>query len=117
MSATSQILPGGCFGRCNLEGLGDFTLPIDQIKIESAYGPTIVLDHPFQGPSVVSPLLSRLKPKVTLKVGGFTPIVMAPYGDPPPTKWPTLVKAAGVMGGLVLLSSAVGTYYLLHRGK
>lgn len=107
-----------CFGRCDLSGLGElsFRLPIDQIKFESAYGPTIVIDKPLEGPSAIAPFLAKLRPRLTLRVRGFAPIVMAPYGNPPPTIWPKITVAVGVVGGLVLLASGVGVYRLL-RGR
>lgn len=69
---------------------------IEQVRIDSEYLPTIVLDDPF-APGPPSPVLQALKPQITLRVAGRD-IVMAPYGTPGPTKWP-LVRAGAVVAG------------------
>lgn len=72
------------------------------ITIESAYGPTIVLDDPLKkGPP--NPFLEKLQPKITVNVKGAKPIVLAPYGTPGPTKWP-MIKNGTLLGGALLLA-------------
>lgn len=87
---------------------------IKRITIESAYGPKIVLDKPFEGPSTVSPLMRRLRPRVTLEITGFQPMVSQPYGAPPPTLWPVLASGGVVVGAAAVLLAAIGAYRLVR---
>ncbi len=85
---------------------------ITRIKVESAYLPPIQIEDPF-GPSTgkVDKVAATLKPKVTFETPGG-PIVIAPAGEPGPTRWP-LVK------GSVLVLSAFGIFgmFALSRRK
>lgn len=78
---------------------------IAQIRIESEYGPTVVLDRPFApDASTTAPAaLKWLKPRITIvpAVHGINPIVSQPWGAPGPTKWPQVqlgLVAAGAIG-------------------
>ena len=53
---------------------------INQIKIESEYLPTFVIDKPLE-PGQPNFLLGILKPKITMDVGGAS-LVSAPWGEP-----------------------------------
>lgn len=82
-----------------------FLRAVHRVEIKTAYGPKIVLDDPFNPEQTPNPLLERLKPQVTLFVSDRK-VSFAPYGDPPPTKWPLIKNAAiaaGVLGGAGLL--------------
>lgn len=69
---------------------------IESIVIQTAFGPDVVIDYPFVEKDPNAPetfgdkIARRLKPKVTVNVKGYGPLEMAPYGDPGPTKWPTI---------------------------
>jgi len=73
---------------------------IEWIKVQTAYGPDILITEPLVpggGPS--DPIARFLKPKVTVKLRPLpNPLVLAPEGEPGDTKWP-LVSAAGIFGG------------------
>lgn len=71
---------------------------ITKVTVETAYLPKVELNDPF-APGPPSPLISLLKPKITVEVSNMEPIVMAPYGEPGPTKFPIvmLVFAAGTV--------------------
>lgn len=79
---------------------------VRQIRIDTAYGPPIVLDQPFSpaaqagGPSA----LKWLKPRITIvpNIDGMDPIVSEPWGAPGPTRWPQ-VQLAMVLGGALSL--------------
>jgi hypothetical protein len=64
---------------------------INRIVIDSAYGPQIVIDKPLApDPNAPAPwYLQLLKPQITI----VTPLgtrVIAPYGAPGETQWPTV---------------------------
>lgn len=76
---------------------------IDRIVIDTAWGPQLVL-VPSGEPS---PAGAWLKPAASVYVKGLqSPMLIAPYGQPGPTKWPwvqgALVLGAGV-GALLML--------------
>jgi hypothetical protein len=86
---------------------------ITGIRIESAWLPPVYIRDPFAaapGPVAPNPVLSALKPRVTLEVrgGSMKPIVTAPYGDPGVSRWPVLRTGLVVVGigGLLLLARA-----------
>ena len=112
------IIPDRCFGR-PFQALGEFNLEsmISRITLETAYGPTMVFDSPF-APSPPNPVLSRLRPRITIGVRGISaPIVAAPYGAPPPTIWPEVVAGGTVVGGILLVLAGIGAYHLARRGS
>lgn len=83
---------------------------ITRIRVESAYGPAIQIDDPF-GPSSgkVDRAVAVLKPKVTFDTPGG-PIVIAPAGDPGPSRWPLVKGGVLVLGtfglfGIFMLAS------------
>ncbi len=90
--------------------LGDL---IKQIRIDSAYGPSIVIDAPFSGSPTGSSkggsvLLGVLKPQITIvPAGGLHSEGVAPWGVPGPTRWPYIE-------GLVVIAGIIGLVYLLH---
>jgi len=62
---------------------------VSQIIIQSEYGPDIVIDQPFSGNPTTSGssiLMGILKPQVTI-VTGLGNEVVAPWGNPGPTRW------------------------------
>ncbi len=73
---------------------------VNSIQIESAFSPPIVMNDPLR-PGPPNPMLQALKPRITIQLAAGAPIVLQPYGDPRPTKWPE-VKAGVVVGGLLL---------------
>lgn len=86
---------------------------IKQIRIDSEYGPSIVIDAPFSGsPSGSSvggsAVLGILKPQITIvpAIGGIGDKVVAPWGVPGPTRWPYIE-------GLLVIIGIIGVVYLL----
>lgn len=76
---------------------------VTQVRVDTAYLPPIVIEDPFkpgQGPP--SPVLQALKPRITLMVSG-RPVVVAPYGDPGPSKWPAIKTGLAIAGGIGLV--------------
>ena len=69
---------------------------VDSIRIDTAYGPPIVMDHPFEPGSQPSEIGLILKPKITISAAG-NEVTFTPYGEPGETKWP-YVQAAAVFG-------------------
>jgi len=89
---------------------------VGEIKIESAYLPTIDLKDPFAPgatPGAGHWLLTQLKPKITItpRNGLISPIEAAPFGQPGPTHWPQ-VKAGLTFLGLLLAAGAVKRWLL-----
>ncbi len=89
---------------------------IKSVKVTSAWGPDIVIDRPFApaapgGSSVVR----ALKPRIEIEVQGADPLVMQPYGKPPPTKWPWLVGGAGVTVAVLGTLAVFGALSLRRR--
>ena len=76
---------------------------IEWIKIQTAYGPDILIKEPLvPGAGEPDPIVKLLKPKVTIKLRPVAePLYIAPEGEPGETKWPT-VSAAAVFGGALL---------------
>lgn len=97
--------------------MADMSKLIAQIRIDTEYGPPIVLDDPFganaaaSGPSP----LKWLKPRVTIvpAVQGINPIVSQPWGPPGPTKWPQVQAGLVIAGALGLGFLAYGIYKTL----
>lgn len=81
---------------------------VTKVTIETAYTPRIEIDQPFQSGGEPSPLLKALRPKVTMEVmgGAKSPVVIQPYGDPGPTRWPQI--QAGLLAGGALLLVLIG---------
>jgi len=84
---------------------------VQEIRIESAYLPTIDLKDPFAPgatPGAGHWLLEQLKPKVTIvpRQAYINPITAAPFGEPGPTHWPTIKKGL-TLAGLVLAGLAI----------
>lgn len=64
---------------------------IKGVRIETAFLPEIYIADPFAANQPPNPLLQALKPKITIELGkGLSPAVMAPYGKPGPSMWPTI---------------------------
>jgi hypothetical protein len=81
----------------------DLSKLVTGIKVESAYLPTIDIRDPFR-PGAPSPVLQRLRPKITLSMGaGLDPVVVKPYGEPGPTKWPALAALLAVGAGFAMV--------------
>lgn len=76
------------------------------VTIETAWTPPIVIRDPFQ-PGAPSPILQALRPRVTVEIrgGAGKPLVMAPYGDPGPSRWPLVVGAGAVLLGLLVYAA------------
>lgn len=86
-----------------LEGL------ITRIRVQSAFMPDVVIDDPFK-PGPPSPLLGALKPKITVELLSGKPIVVAPWGEPGPTRWPEIKKglvAVGVLAAVLIVRRMV----------
>lgn len=91
---------------------------VTNIKVQTAYGPDIVLDKPFApSPPTNNPLLPRLKPRIEIGIKGADPIVIQPYGKPPPTKWPTIVAVGGAAAVALLLLSGIGVSTIVKRRR
>lgn len=85
---------------------GDLAKQIEWIRIDSRVAPMIYIDRPFEpreGPQGFDPL-AWSKPKVTFK---FTPLAkpveVAPWGEPGPTQWPTILGVGGFAVGLLAI--------------
>ena len=71
---------------------------IQSITIETEFFPPIVIDHPLDASSgASSPLLSILKPKITIVTPLRQPIVSTPYGDPVNNYWLEMQIGLGVL--------------------
>lgn len=79
----------------------DLSKYIKSIKIESTFLPTIDIQDPFK-PGPPNPLLQILKPKITVEVAQLGDQVMAPYGEPGQSVWPTVRNALLIAGVLFL---------------
>lgn len=88
---------------------------IAAVRIDTAYGPPIVMDHPFATSQKPNPLLAALKPQITIypAMPGVNPVVLAPYGKPGATAWPQVEAAAVIAGSVVLGLLVVGGYELV----
>ena len=79
---------------------------VKSIKIQTAYGPDIVIPRPFEPapppPPGAKSAADYLRPRIEIQLGGGKPITWAPYGDPRPSKWP-LIKAGLVGVGMLIL--------------
>jgi hypothetical protein len=76
---------------------------IDGVRIDSAYLPAVVLSDPF-APGPPNPIMAVLRPQVTIyPAGAFSPVVVAPYGEPGPSRWP-MVRAGLIVGGVALFA-------------
>ena len=114
----AQLVLDPCFGR-PVQGFGAFSPGdlIDRITLETAYGPTMVFDTPFDA-SPPNPIWTRMKPRITITIKGVAqPIVSEPYGAPPPTAWPQVVAAGSVLGGILVVLAGIGAYHLARRGS
>lgn len=76
---------------------------IEWIKIQTAYGPDIVIKEPLvPGAGEPDPIVRLLKPKVTVKLRPIAePLALAPEGEPGETRWP-LVSAGAIFGGALI---------------
>ena len=98
----------------------DWAALIKEVRIDTAYGPPIVLDHPFDSSANQKPskLLSALKPQITIVPGDALaslvshPVMIAPYGRPGQTKWPQVEATAVIAGAVVLGLLGVGAISL-----
>jgi len=88
---------------------------VSSIKVRSAYGPDFDLSDPF-APGPPSPFLQALKPEIQIGIKGSSPIVIAPYGHPPPTRWPLVVVVLTLGAGVSVGLLGVGALSIL-RGK
>ncbi len=90
---------------------------ISQIRIDTEYGPPIILDQPFSPSATASGAspLAWLKPRITItpSLRGIGPITSAPWGDPGPTKWPQVQLGLVVAGALGLSLLGYGIYRAL----
>lgn len=98
---------------------GLFDNLIDYVKVSTAYGPDIVLNKPLQPAPASSKgsLMATLQPRVEIGVGGSSPIILQPYGKPPPTRWPILITSVGILGGALLALAVVGGRSVVKRRK
>lgn len=84
--------------------MADLSNLIAQIRIDTEYGPPIILDDPFGANAAASgpEPLKWLKPRVTIvpRLKGINPIVSQPWGAPGPTKWPQVQAVLVVAGAL-----------------
>jgi hypothetical protein len=88
----------------------DLASQVTRLRVESSYLPPLDLANPFQ-PGPPNPYLQRLRPKVTLEIAGgaVRPIVLAPYGDPGPSRWPA-VRGALAFGAVALGALVVAAF-------
>lgn len=76
---------------------------ITGLTVETAWTPPVVIRDPFK-PGAPSPLMKLLRPRVTFELAGgkVKPLVIAPYGDPGPTRWPLVLAGGALVLGLVV---------------
>jgi len=85
---------------------------IRRVEVATAYGPPIVLDDPF-APGPPNPALQRLRPKISIYTRGQrTPIVIAPYGKPGPSRWPDIERGLKILG---LGLAGLGVFWVVRR--
>jgi hypothetical protein len=77
---------------------------VGAVAVDSAWGPPIYVDDPFHpsAPGTESALGKILRPKVTVYWRDGTTQVIAPYGEPGPSKWPFPVFALAGLAGLLV---------------
>lgn len=77
---------------------------IEWIKIQTAYGPDILITEPLApGAGEPNPIVKLLKPKVLVKLRPLPdPVAIAPEGEPGPTQWPLVSGVAVFVGGISL---------------
>lgn len=84
---------------------------IEQIVIETRFFPPIVIDRPLDNqPGPPNPLLSLLRPKITISTPLSAPIVAHPWGDVGRNYWPEV--QAGLVGLAVV---AVGVVVFIKK--
>lgn len=83
----------------------DLSKYVTGLRVDTSMLPPIDIENPFE-PGPPSPLLQTLKPKITIRLKGFDPVVIKPYGDPGATKWPVIEVAAiaALMAGIIAVS-------------
>lgn len=100
---------------------------ITYLKISSAYGPDLVIDRPLEPVPPDKRLTTRtekffrmMKPRFEIGIGGSSnPIVIQPYGKPPPTQWGTVMVLAGLVSGLLVAFASYGMFRVIkpHYGS
>ena len=77
---------------------------VAEIKVETAYLPTLDIKDPFKpGASGGGNwILQHLKPRITIvpRASGVGPVTAAPFGDPGPTHWPAIKYGLLALAGL-----------------
>lgn len=93
---------------------------ITYLKISSAYGPDLVIDRPLQPVPPEQRLTTRtekffrmMKPRFELGIAGSKPIILQPYGTPPPTQWGTVMVVSGLVGGLLVAFGLYGFFRVI----
>lgn len=90
--------------------MADLSKYVKAITVQTNYLPDMVITDPFApGAPVPNPMLQALQPKITvsLDISGIQKdVVVTPYGEPGPTKWP-LIKTAGLVLLIGFLSYGV----------
>lgn len=79
----------------------DFSKYIKNIRIDSAYLPTINLPDPFK-PGPPNPILQALRPKITIDTT-LGEQVIAPYGDPGQSLWPAIKTSLMIASAVFLV--------------
>lgn len=79
---------------------------IERVVIETRFLPPLVIDRPLDNqPGPPNPLLSFLKPKITITTPVRDPIISQPYGDPVRNYWPEvkigLIALGAIVAGMV----------------
>lgn len=71
---------------------------LQQVVIETRFLPPIVIDHPLDNqPGPPNPLLSFLRPKITISTPLSNPIVSHPWGDVDRNYWPEVQMGLAVL--------------------
>jgi len=97
----------------------DWAALIKEVRIDTEYGPPIVLNHPFASSANQKPnaLLSAMRPMITIYPSdtAINPVILAPYGRPGATKWPQVEAAAVIAGAVILGLLGVGAVHLYRE--
>jgi hypothetical protein len=88
------------------QALADPTSGVQSIRVDTAWLPPITSEAPLAGPP--SPILTWLKPQITVTYSTGKSFTAAPYGPPGESRWPLL--AAGLM-----VAGALGALWAIRK--
>lgn len=87
---------------------------IRAIRVRSNYGPDVDLDLRTPPNPETAALMKKLQPQIILDTD-FGPFNVAPYGNPGPSAWNSLLAGGGVASALVFALAGYGAFKFLTR--